>query len=82
MTKTKKLAELQQVEKPMLEPKELLDPSKEIRVLVKPELFEQVFQYLQNSIPKNHTVNEINNLINNLQKTSIQTEVTFNGPAK
>jgi hypothetical protein len=86
MNEQEQLAENQQGEQSIAKPVELLGPSnvkKEDRILVRPEFFEQVLNYIAHSIPKNLTVNETVTLINNLQNTSVRhtVDVTY-GPAK
>jgi hypothetical protein len=76
MSKTKRLADLQQ-EQESIASKETQSVVKESRVFVKPELYKSVFEYLHNSIPKNNTVQEIVTLITELQRTSVQGDATF-----
>ena len=81
MSKAKRLQEKLQEEE--LHSNETLNvpkkTTKEVRIMVKPEYYQQVINYLHNSIPKNNTVTEVVNLINSLSQTSVQGEVTFNG---
>lgn len=51
--------------------------TKEKRVFVKPELYDQLVQSVVTSVPQKFTVGQVNELLDKLQKTSILGDVTI-----
>jgi len=79
MSRTKKLVE-DLNEKEEVRNEKTLEPTTESRVFVKPELYNKMIEVIVNSIPRAHTISEVNSLLDALSKSSAQGNVNY-GPA-